>query len=160
MTPKVHLLCGLNGAGKTTYARQLERELPAVRFSLDEWMLRLFPELPYSGDDYGRQASVCKDQLWTVALQVLATGTDVVLDWNQWSRRRRTFWKERANSAGYEALLHHIATPLDAALARSRARSASEPAWAHNLADDDVRHLASIFEAPADDEGLQILTVG
>ncbi|NJC23978.1 putative kinase [Arthrobacter pigmenti] len=85
---------------------------------------------------------------------------DVVLDWNQWSRRRRTFWKERANRAGYEALLHHIATPLDAALARSRARSINKPAWAHNLADDDVRHLANIFEAPADDEGLPILTVG
>ncbi|NJC23977.1 putative kinase [Arthrobacter pigmenti] len=46
MNPRVHLLCGLNGAGKTTYARQLEHELPAVRFSLDEWMLHLFPELP------------------------------------------------------------------------------------------------------------------
>ncbi|MDN5726533.1 MAG: ATP-binding protein [Propionibacteriales bacterium] len=32
----VHLLCGLNGAGKTTHARRLEAELPAVRFTLDE----------------------------------------------------------------------------------------------------------------------------
>ena len=38
--PTVHLLCGLPGAGKTTLARQLEAGLPAVRFSLDERMLR------------------------------------------------------------------------------------------------------------------------
>ena len=41
--PTVHLLCGLNGAGKTTLARSLEASLPAVRFSLDDWMLRLHP---------------------------------------------------------------------------------------------------------------------
>ena len=35
--PRVHLLAGLNGAGKTTFARQLEADLPAVRFTLDEW---------------------------------------------------------------------------------------------------------------------------
>ncbi|MBG6192490.1 adenylylsulfate kinase-like enzyme [Arthrobacter sp. CAN_A212] len=45
--PTVHLLCGLNGAGKTTRARQLEDELPGVRFSLDKWMLRSFPDLSY-----------------------------------------------------------------------------------------------------------------
>ena len=39
--PAVRLVCGLNGAGKTTLARELEATLPAVRFRLDEWMLRL-----------------------------------------------------------------------------------------------------------------------
>jgi predicted kinase len=39
--PRVHLLAGLNGAGKTTFARHLEADLPAVRFTLDEWLLRL-----------------------------------------------------------------------------------------------------------------------
>jgi len=48
LPPRVHLLCGLPGAGKTAYAYSLEAELPAVRFSLDEWMLRLYP---WSYDD-------------------------------------------------------------------------------------------------------------
>lgn len=39
---QIHLLAGLNGAGKTTFARHLEATIPAVRFSLDEWMLRLY----------------------------------------------------------------------------------------------------------------------
>lgn len=41
MTAEVHLLAGLNGSGKTTHARRLEKTVPAVRFTLDEWMLRL-----------------------------------------------------------------------------------------------------------------------
>jgi predicted kinase len=36
VTPEIHLLAGLNGAGKTTRARRLADTLPAVRFSLDE----------------------------------------------------------------------------------------------------------------------------
>ncbi|WP_460532347.1 AAA family ATPase [Flindersiella endophytica] len=40
MSARVHLLCGLVGAGKTTCARRLAADLPAVRFSPDEWMLR------------------------------------------------------------------------------------------------------------------------
>jgi len=35
-SPTVHLLCGYNGVGKTTYAKHVEKVLPAVRFSLDE----------------------------------------------------------------------------------------------------------------------------
>ncbi|WP_223979178.1 ATP-binding protein [Arthrobacter sp. NicSoilB8] len=38
--PTVHLPCGPNGAGGTTRARELQAGLQAVRFSLDEWMLR------------------------------------------------------------------------------------------------------------------------
>ena len=36
------LLCGLPCAGKTTLARQLEREYTALRLSPDEWHVRLF----------------------------------------------------------------------------------------------------------------------
>lgn len=51
--PTVHLLCGLPGAGKTTLARRLEAGLPAIRFSLDEWMLRLYPDLHFASGNYG-----------------------------------------------------------------------------------------------------------
>src|SRR5512141_353395 len=96
----VHLLCGLPGAGKTTVARKLGAGLPAVRFSLDEWMLRLYPEVHFASGEYGDLAETCKLLIWDTALQVLQAGTDVVLDWNQWSRERRAVWAAKAVSAG------------------------------------------------------------
>ena len=39
---KIHMVCGSTGAGKTTYSMKLENALPAVRFSIDEWMMELF----------------------------------------------------------------------------------------------------------------------
>jgi len=38
----LYLLVGLPGAGKTTKARRLEVEVPALRFTPDEWLKILF----------------------------------------------------------------------------------------------------------------------
>lgn len=81
-SPRVHLLCGLVGVGKTTLARQMARDGAAVRFSLDEWMLRLYG-LGYEDREYVAKLDGCKALIWDMALQVLATGHDVILDWNQ-----------------------------------------------------------------------------
>ncbi|MBV8464531.1 MAG: AAA family ATPase [Burkholderiales bacterium] len=47
MMAAVHLVFGPQGAGKTTLARKLAAELPATRFSIDEWMVTLYaPDVP------------------------------------------------------------------------------------------------------------------
>ena len=38
----LYLMVGLPGAGKTTRARQLAVEAPALRLTPDEWMIPLF----------------------------------------------------------------------------------------------------------------------
>ena len=158
-TATVHLLCGLNGAGKTTLARTLEASLPAVRFSLDDWMLRLYPALHYESGEYGRRAEACKLLIWDTARQVLRAGTDVVLDWNQWSRERRALWHGKAMDDGFDVLLHHVRTPLATAVERARQRTLAGDAGSHALEETGVRHLAGIFEEPAASEGLRIVTV-
>ena len=42
----LHLIHGFVGAGKTTFAKKLEHFLPAVRFTHDEWMSKLYGENP------------------------------------------------------------------------------------------------------------------
>ena len=158
-SPTVHLLCGLNGAGKTTLARKLEASLPAVRFSLDDWMLRLYPGLHYASEEYGRRAETCKLLIWDMARQVLQAGTDVVLDWNQWSRARRALWHGKATASGCGVLLHHVRTPLESAIERTRQRTLAGEPGSHSLEEASVRHLARIFEEPAASEGLRIVTV-
>lgn len=39
--PTLHLICGLPGSGKTTLAKQLEHDPPALRLAPDEWMARI-----------------------------------------------------------------------------------------------------------------------
>lgn len=155
--PVVHLLCGLNGVGKTTLARGLEDELPGVRFTLDEWMLRSFPELPYDSDEYGFKAEQCKDLMWDIALQVLRTGSDVILDWNQWSQQRRAFWRDRAVQAGYSVVLHYIRRSLEVAVEQAEERVALNVPWVHPLTATQIRQFTELFEEPTKDEGIQII---
>lgn len=53
MVGTVHVMYGLAGSGKSTLARQLCAEGCAVRFTLDEWMLRLYPGLDFESREYG-----------------------------------------------------------------------------------------------------------
>jgi len=39
--PRLIIICGLPGAGKTTHAKALERKLGAIRLSADDWMAAL-----------------------------------------------------------------------------------------------------------------------
>ncbi|PZD71554.1 hypothetical protein C1752_06174 [Acaryochloris thomasi RCC1774] len=84
----LHLLHGFTGAGKTTFARKLEHDLPAVRFTLDEWMVRLYGHNPPEACfvDYSKRVT---DLIWHVATQLLEVEQDVILDFGFWSRASR-----------------------------------------------------------------------
>ena len=75
----LHLMVGLPCSGKTTYARQLAREVNALLLTLDAWHLELF------GDDVGHEDHDARHQviekiMWGVARHILELGGDVVLD--------------------------------------------------------------------------------
>ena len=84
----VHLIHGFLGVGKTSFARRLEQSLPAIRFTHDEWMARLYgtDPPPEIFPEYFRRVS---DQIASVWPRCAELGCDVVLDLNFWSRRHR-----------------------------------------------------------------------
>lgn len=155
MPPGIHLLAGLNGAGKTTLARQLQSTLPAVRFSLDEWMLCLY-DLRFDDELYPNRAEKCRSLIWDLTAQVIGTGSSVVLDWNMWSRSRRAEAVKRASEIGATCHLHHVVVSVDTAIQRAIDRH--DPR-AHRLDADAVRHLASLFEPPEEAEGFVLHVV-
>lgn len=149
MVREIHLLAGLNGSGKTTRARQLAQALPGIRFSLDEWMLRLHG-LRFDDARYPELAERCRELIWSTADQVLRTETAVILDWNMWSRARRADAVRRANELGAVCHLHYLHVPLETA--RARAAGRTDPT-SHRLAPKGIDHLAQLFEPPGVSEG-------
>lgn len=151
----VHLLCGLVGAGKSTHARHLETDLPGVRFSLDEWMLRLYA-LPYDDPAYGKLAELCKAMIFDTARGPLGLGVPIILDWNHWSRERRRVSASWARECGDDVILHHVDTPIDVVVQRLRSR---DEAHAHRISAADARRFVTIFEPPSAEEGIEIVRV-
>jgi len=106
----LHLMVGLPCSGKTTYARQLAREVHALVLTLDVWHLTLF------GDDVGHADHDARHQniekiMWDVAKHVLGLDGDVVLDFGCWARVERDDYRNRAKELGAHFKLHYMDVP-------------------------------------------------
>ncbi len=84
----VYLLHGFIGSGKTTKARELEQALPAIRFTPDEWMARLFGFDPPANTFNANLEAIFElaRPLW---LGIAKAGGNVILDFGFWTRSSR-----------------------------------------------------------------------
>jgi predicted kinase len=154
--PTLHLMCGLVASGKTTLARGLAADLGALRLSRDEWMIRLYG-LPHDDPRYVERLDSCTELMWDVAFAVIVTGMDVILDWNFWSRHRRADALARASREGVSVKLHWLDVPVEVAIERAEQRLRDAPPNTHRIDADGVRHFATIFQPPDEQEGLPIV---
>ncbi len=152
------MMCGLTGSGKTTYAKRLEREENAVRFSVDEWMIDLYGHhMPRAVFD--ERLRVIKDLLWNVARWLLELEVNVVLDFGFWKRKERLDFQARAQTAGATPLLYFFDIPFLELQARLEARNAVLDAGTYEITQEMLEMFAGWFELPTEAEGLNIIRV-
>jgi predicted kinase len=141
--PRLVIVCGLPGSGKTSHARRVEQSAQGVRFCADEWMLALGINL---WDSEARQR--IEKLQWNVAQKILNLGRDVVIEWGTWARSERDALRTAARKLGAAVELHFLDAPVEVLFDRIRQRNAETPA----ITLDDVQRWADIFERPSPDE--------
>ncbi len=157
--PHVLLLCGLTGAGKSHLARQLEASLPALRFTVDEWMIALFGEhLPRPVHD--ERFATLEALTWDTARRTLALGVHVVLDYGFWRRATRQRTAALALEAGATPLVVHLDVPLGELERRLAARNATLPSGTYTITPAMLAAFAARFEPPSEDEGIALVRLG
>ena len=140
-------MCGLPGSGKTTLARQLEREQSALRLTPDEWIAALSFD-PY---DQSKRAAIEAIQ-WQVAARALELGSNVVLDFGVWSRRERDDFRARAALLGARTEVRFLAVDRDELLARLERRNAELPPGTFRVNEAQLDEFFGMFEVPAPEE--------
>ena len=122
-TATVVLMCGLPGAGKTTYAKTLERT-GHVRLSVDEEMWRQDRELAarFGTPEYFDFTVAVERQLRTRLLMLIDEGRDVVVDFSFWSRQRREEYKALVTARGAAWQLMFLDVPREELLRRLELR--------------------------------------
>jgi predicted kinase len=120
--PRAYLLHGFLGVGKTTFAKQLEHERNAIRFTHDEWMSRLYGNDPPAALFQQRASRVfgLMEDVWT---RCLALGSSVVLDFGLWSRAERERVRTLVSMNGGIAVLYRLSCADDVAWQRIERRN-------------------------------------
>ncbi|MBX9944787.1 MAG: ATP-binding protein [Reyranella sp.] len=107
----IHLVCGSTGAGKTTYAGRLSRQLGAMHLSIDDWMVTLFsPDMPQPLDWawIGERVARCERQIAATALQLGRIGVASILDLGLLRSDDRRRIAALAAEAGLAVHLHFL----------------------------------------------------
>ena len=147
----LHLMVGLPCSGKSTLARQLEEELPALRLTTDEWHIRLFGQ---DADDPEHDArhSLIEALLWNVARRALELGTNVILDFGFWAREEREDYRSRAKHVGAASELHYLDVPEEELLRRLEERNSQPPGQSFVISPEAMRPWMTFFQRPTPEE--------
>lgn len=146
--PHVVLMCGVAGAGKTTYALKLERE-GFVRLSIDEEMWLRHGPVSLRSKDWESLASVIRAELRARLIALIEDNRRVVVDFSFWQRSTREDYKTLVENLGATwELVYLKATPT---VLRERLRERSHAAGANSVDVDPgtLERYLSGFEEPA-----------
>jgi predicted kinase len=145
--PTLFVLVGLPGSGKTTLAKQLEREHDALRLTKDDWMMPLF-----GWGEFEDKREVVEALLWNMGARALRLGLNVVLDYGLWARVERDEYRARAEALGARVDFRFLDVPDAELFRRIAARNSRPDPLDVPITVEQLAGYLPRFERPTDEE--------
>src|SRR5690242_18872414 len=143
----VFLIVGLPGAGKTTRAKQLEVDEPALRLTPDEWQISIF-----AGENPLDKRDIVEGELVQVGMRAAQLGVSVVLDFGFWAKDERSALRWIAGTVGARSRVVYLPIGPEEQRQRVAARFANTPGQTFPISDAELALWRTQFQAPDDEE--------
>ncbi|WP_428240792.1 AAA family ATPase [Gynuella sp.] len=151
--------CGKMGAGKTTKAREVALERNAVLLSEDEWLSSIYPNSIKTLEDYIERVGLLKPQMKKLVQSILATGTNVVMDFPANTIPQRAWFKSIFSEMQAPHELIYIDQPNEICLGQIAKRRIEQPHRAATDTDEMFEGVTRYFVAPTAEEGFNITVI-
>ena len=143
--PRIYMIHGFVGVGKTTFAKKLEQETNAVRFSPDEWMVELYGQNP-SAERFQDYFEKIETVIWKIVRRCVSVDADVILDFGFWTRAARDRCRQFAQETGADVVMYSLNCPENVLRARVAKRTAEMPEDALFINGPAVDYFKERFE--------------
>ncbi len=150
MKGTVHLLCGLPGTGKSTFARDLETQTRAVTLNHDVWLVGMFG--PNAPDDFEKHRLTVLRLLWELSERLVSIGVDVILDLGLWHRFERDDFRNRAAAVNAPCKLYFVTCSRDLQSQRIEKRNSQVKDQNTIITPSMLAAFCLQFEEPTPDE--------
>ncbi len=150
----IYFICGFIGSGKTTYAKSLESEKNAYRFSIDEWMIPLYGE-HMEREVFDARLETVQGLFKQSALRLIELGVPVIFDFGFWYQKERIAYLDWAKQHNLECELHFLDVPFETCAERAYARNQGRGEAAYEMTPEMMEMFWSWFEVPTSDETIK-----
>ncbi|MDH5326668.1 MAG: ATP-binding protein [Gammaproteobacteria bacterium] len=153
------LFSGKMGAGKTTKSKQVSLDRNAVLISEDEWLSKLYPKLITSFSDYRYYSSLLKPLVKSHVLDILRTGTSVVMDFPANTVTQRKWFKGLITEANAPNELIYLKVSDVVCLRQIEKRRIEQPERAIFDTEAMFIEVTKYFQEPEQGEGFNLQVV-
>lgn len=145
--PRLSIITGLPGSGKTTLAIALARSMDAARMCPDDWMTAAGIGL-WDADLRDRTEQF---QL-NLALDLLRRGRNAIIEWGVWTRAERDDIRDAARSVGAAVELRYLSASVEELWRRICARDLEGKWGSRPITREELKEWMAMYEAPTADE--------
>ena len=153
----LYFMCGKMAAGKSTCAKALARTNNAALFVQDALLATLYPGEILDLRDFVTYSTRLRDALFVPVRDLLSRGTSVVLDFPANTTTQRDWFRDLLEGTGADHALHYVDVPDDVCKRQLKMRSEGLPAGSPWTTDAEFDAVTAYFQAPADDEGFNVV---
>ena len=148
--------CGKMGAGKSTLAKQIAKEMDAILLSEDEWMSAIFPDEIKTFKDYLKYSPRLKSILTKHVKDMLKKGTSVVMDFPGNTVEQRNWFREIFFADQIPHKLIYLDVEDSQCLEHLKKRRQEDPSRSNFDTEKVFHEVSRHFIAPSPSEGFNI----